>query len=363
MPATHDEAFLEDICAHPDDDATRLIYADWLDDRGDADRAEFIRVQVERRKKGAEDGRYRALLNREEALVQENEARWRDELPALDGVNWEGFSGGFVEAVFVNSVEVFLRHAAVLFAVAPIRRLQVGHIDAADARTLSECADLSRLTELNLGNNPTLGREGVRALSLSPHLENLRALLLHYNSFWNDTVEHLARSPLSNRLEELYLAGNCLDDDDVEMLLEGAEWSNLTDLDLRDNRIGDGGPEAIGHSAGLPALSTLYLVNNQIGSRGAAALAWAENLPRLGRLYLNYNPVGDEGAVAFSDAPRRSALRDLDLRQAHIGDDGGTAMAESDGLDGIDTLWLGGNHFGRRTSTMLRRRFGDRLRM
>ena len=120
MPATHDEAFLEDICAHPDDDATRLIYADWLDDRGDAARAEFIRVQVERRKKSAEDGHYQDLLTREEALIQENEAGWRAELPALDGVNWEGFYGGFVEAVFVNSVEVFLRHAAVLFAVAPI---------------------------------------------------------------------------------------------------------------------------------------------------------------------------------------------------------------------------------------------------
>ena len=363
MPATHDEAFLEDICAHPDDDATRLIYADWLDDRGDAARAEFIRVQVERRKKGAEDGQYRDLLTREEALIQENEAEWRAELPALDGVNWEGFSGGFVEAVFVNSVEVFLRHAAVLFAVAPIRRLQVGHIDAADARILSECAELSRLTELNLGNNPALGRVGVRAFSLSPHLANLRALLLHYNDLGNQTVEHLAHSPFLDRLEELYLAGNNLDDEDVSMLLGGAKWSNLTDLDLRDNRIGNAGAEAIGRSAELPALSTLYLVNNRIGSRGAAALAWADDLPRLGRLYLNYNPVGDEGAVAFSDAPRRTSLRDLDLRQANIRDGGGTAMAESDGFDGLEMLWLGGNHFGRQTSYRLRDRFGDRLRM
>lgn len=40
-------AFLADIIAHPGEDATRLIFADWLDDRGDVDRAAFIRVQCE----------------------------------------------------------------------------------------------------------------------------------------------------------------------------------------------------------------------------------------------------------------------------------------------------------------------------
>src|SRR2546421_120543 len=42
---TPDEAFLEDICAHAEDDAPRLIYADWLEEHGQPDRAEFIRVQ------------------------------------------------------------------------------------------------------------------------------------------------------------------------------------------------------------------------------------------------------------------------------------------------------------------------------
>ena len=41
---THDDAFLQAIIECPDDDAPRLIYADWLDERGDP-RGEFIRVQ------------------------------------------------------------------------------------------------------------------------------------------------------------------------------------------------------------------------------------------------------------------------------------------------------------------------------
>ncbi len=40
------EAFLEAIIGRPDDDGPRLAYADWLDERGDAARAEFIRVQI-----------------------------------------------------------------------------------------------------------------------------------------------------------------------------------------------------------------------------------------------------------------------------------------------------------------------------
>ena len=40
-------ALLAAIRAAPDDDAPRLVYADWLDEHGDPARAEFIRVQCE----------------------------------------------------------------------------------------------------------------------------------------------------------------------------------------------------------------------------------------------------------------------------------------------------------------------------
>ena len=39
MAGTHEEAFLQDIVANPDDDAPRLIYADWLEEHGEAERA------------------------------------------------------------------------------------------------------------------------------------------------------------------------------------------------------------------------------------------------------------------------------------------------------------------------------------
>ena len=43
---TDTAAFLRAVCERPADDAPRLVYADWLDEHGAADHAEFIRLQV-----------------------------------------------------------------------------------------------------------------------------------------------------------------------------------------------------------------------------------------------------------------------------------------------------------------------------
>lgn len=44
---TDRQAFIDAIIAQPDDDLPRLIFADWLDEQGEGERAEFIRVQCE----------------------------------------------------------------------------------------------------------------------------------------------------------------------------------------------------------------------------------------------------------------------------------------------------------------------------
>ena len=44
---TTDEALLRAVLLHPGEDTPRLAYADWLDENGHPERAEFIRVQIE----------------------------------------------------------------------------------------------------------------------------------------------------------------------------------------------------------------------------------------------------------------------------------------------------------------------------
>jgi uncharacterized protein (TIGR02996 family) len=45
---TDREALVRAVLAAPEDDAPRLVFADWCDENGDSEWAEFIRLQVER---------------------------------------------------------------------------------------------------------------------------------------------------------------------------------------------------------------------------------------------------------------------------------------------------------------------------
>ena len=45
--ATDAEALLRAVCAAPGDDAPRLVFADYLDEHGEPERAEFVRIQCE----------------------------------------------------------------------------------------------------------------------------------------------------------------------------------------------------------------------------------------------------------------------------------------------------------------------------
>jgi len=40
------KGLLRDVIDEPDDDAPRLVLADWFEENGEPDRAEFIRLQI-----------------------------------------------------------------------------------------------------------------------------------------------------------------------------------------------------------------------------------------------------------------------------------------------------------------------------
>src|SRR5262245_37981669 len=102
------EGFLRDISSNPDDDAPRLIYADWLEDNGDLDRAEFIPAQVQLARVPAEPTPPAALVRREAELLAEHGDEWRAALPRLRDVTWRDFVRGFVEQAEVAGTRPFL---------------------------------------------------------------------------------------------------------------------------------------------------------------------------------------------------------------------------------------------------------------
>lgn len=79
-------ALLAVVRADPAADTPRLIYADWLDDAGRAERAEFIRCQVEAEQHHPDSARRAALEARAEQLFTEHWIDWWGEVCAAVGL-------------------------------------------------------------------------------------------------------------------------------------------------------------------------------------------------------------------------------------------------------------------------------------
>src|SRR5581483_842000 len=93
-----DEAFLRAIIDNPDDDLPRLVYADYLDEHGDPERAEFIRLQCDfARSPLADEPRRKKLWDRQWDLLTQHRERWAGSLGAIS--HELIYRRGFVEAV------------------------------------------------------------------------------------------------------------------------------------------------------------------------------------------------------------------------------------------------------------------------
>src|SRR4051794_29267061 len=115
-------ALLQAICENPDDDGLRLVYADWEEEHGRPERAEFIRVQIALASAAPDDACRGDLEARELRLLTGHRKEWAGGL--RDWVrDWE-FRRGFVEAVTLDAGG-FLRRADDLFARVPLQGLHL----------------------------------------------------------------------------------------------------------------------------------------------------------------------------------------------------------------------------------------------
>jgi uncharacterized protein (TIGR02996 family) len=260
---SQDEAFRQAILQDPDDDGVRLVYADWLEERGDV-RGEFIRLDCTLARLPGSDPRRPPLEARRRQLLAEHRDAWLGPLRGL-AYAWE-FRRGFVEEVTADA-RPFVQHADTFFAAAPLRLVRLLHAAGAVA-ALAECRHLARVRALHLTDNG-LGDERLASLLGSRHLDGLDTLRLGNNGV--------------SEAGAAWLAG-------------AAALPRLTALNLSRNALGDRGARALAYSRKLAALTTLHLGNNGIGDAGAEALAAAPGLPRLAVLDLTDDP--DAAAVS-----------------------------------------------------------------
>lgn len=142
------DALIRAILMHPDDHTPRLVYADWLEEHGEPERAEFIRVQVElailldtqylREAPCPENARI-AELNRSVREALRRNLSWWDGLAELigspgtllfasDGMLGYGTeyrwrcSRGFVSEIRLP-LAAFIQHAEALFCAHPVTRV------------------------------------------------------------------------------------------------------------------------------------------------------------------------------------------------------------------------------------------------
>jgi uncharacterized protein (TIGR02996 family) len=156
-------ALLRDVLDAPDDDGARLRYADRLDELGDPERADFIRVQIEvHHRCWNEAYQCPVELFSPEDLPAVNALRLRERelLFSLPGSLWLGdwepnpdrithgelthngrpcvlVRRGFVESVTCTAAD-WMEHAAAILAAHPVRKVRLTelnyHPDAANFR-------------------------------------------------------------------------------------------------------------------------------------------------------------------------------------------------------------------------------------
>lgn len=163
-----EEAFVDAICAAPEDDMPRLVYADYLEETGESAqlaRAEFIRMQCERDRLALTDPRQQGLLDREATLLREHRRAWngpvhrRLQAGPLRGMvrarrgwvmGW-AYRRGCIAEVTLRGAEV-LRHSEALLTLGPLESLHL-RIAPTMLTHLQGCPLLQRITELDLSGN------------------------------------------------------------------------------------------------------------------------------------------------------------------------------------------------------------------
>src|SRR5436190_8371110 len=172
---TIEAGFVSAIREAPDEDGPRLIFADWCEDHGDPERAEFVRLQCRLARMKEEDAGRAELQERERLLLAEHGTRWAAPLAGM--VRGCRFRRGFIEDVEIDEAGIFRWVHEEVFRLAPVRRLcfNDSQLNLEEFESIFHVFTLLEGLEFRLHQEP----DSFRALLASASLRSLRRLALH----------------------------------------------------------------------------------------------------------------------------------------------------------------------------------------
>jgi uncharacterized protein (TIGR02996 family) len=202
---TDEAALLAAILAHPDEDTPRLVYADWLDEHGQPERAEFIRIQCD---PNADE----AAEDRAVELEERNRAKWLAGLPQFPGAHWE-FRRGFPEYLDAAGA-LFLDHYEAFARVLWLRFLTLHDLARSPLRDFAN-RPWGRWVELELQEHPVAvafdeefqTTPAIVAVANCPQVAQLRRLHLSFSGLAPAAIQSLVASRYLESLAVLQIDG------------------------------------------------------------------------------------------------------------------------------------------------------------
>ena len=292
LAAQDEPSFLRAVVAEPDDDAVRLVYADWLDEHDQPERAEFIRVQCELARKPLTDPQRAPLVRRENEVWRQNGHRWLQSFRPY-GVLGGEFRRGFPASVFISFGD-FQDHGEDLLRTFPtIQGVSLCERGMDSQRGLLS-PNFAQLRAVDLAYCRTIGDRGcIHLATHCPWLGHLHYLGLHQQGFTSVGLESLLSSPHLRaneppQLHELDLSANVwLRDAGAEVLANAPALRGLKRLNLADCGITDAGVVALAESTNMSEIEEVNLKGNRLSVASIEALICSSKLPRLRYLGLD----------------------------------------------------------------------------
>jgi uncharacterized protein (TIGR02996 family) len=364
-------ALLAAIRANPDEDTPRLVYADWLQEHSQPERAEFIRLQcaaarlpegdVERVKKEKASNR----------LFKAHKVEWF-------GPVWKKFnsikpavSHCHIERGFISSLKGDVREFIALANEIPkyapcLRRAVVKHVRD-DADKLLAKAFVRNVADLQL---TTLHPNSFSVLKEHAGWGPFDALRLTFE-FHNetDTLDGLADAPLvrAARRFDLYYGYFLHPEEEPEVGDAAAQEPSLRELhrlkipNLRGfgiHGIDANSAKAVTEWPGFKLLDWLDFETCNLEDAAAVALLTASTLSKLTRLNLNENDLSLATAKALAECQQLSGLTHLAIDWNSFRDDSANCLVKSTTLPAVLPMDVSYNNFTERGVTRLRERFG-----